>query len=207
MNLRVNMTSSWRKSSTTGRGCRTNLRIILTDGLSRPFCSEWREGVHVERAYSDESKARQDLQTAPMNVYTYLDGRILHDPGGCLVRLSREAQERFEGYRCPERERARLAYWLASAQEKLNGALVAGDMLKAAYVASTTTWPIMEGLWAASDRPTPPNSSVRPHLGDLRAGPPDVSTRYETLFLGDAQERVQTAIEIISWIVGRLEDG
>lgn len=165
-------------------GADLDLRMILTDGMSRPFRTEWQLGVHLEAEYNDEPAASRDIETNPMNVYAYLDGRILYDPRGILARLTRQAQERFENYRCPERERARVAYWLASALEKIKGAMAGDDTLKAAYVAGTTSWKILEGLWATNDRPTPPNSSVRPHLVDLQAGPLDVAEKCEKLSSG-----------------------
>ncbi|WP_405063139.1 nucleotidyltransferase domain-containing protein [Kribbella sp. NBC_01505] len=184
-------------------GTDLDLRILLADGLSRPALDEMREGVPVERSYADEAAARAKLETAPMHVYAYLDGKILYDPQGALVRLKDFAQDRYDGYRATEAERAELAKNLRYPAEKIRVAMAGGDLLKAAFVTGTTTWFLMEGLWAANNRPLPPNSSVRPHLGDL-AGPPDVERLYRELFLADAERRVEVALYLYDWILGEI---
>jgi hypothetical protein len=84
-------------------------------------------------------------------------------------------------------------------------ARAAGDLLQAAYVASTTSWKIVEGLWAANDRPVPSGGAVRAHIRDLSRRPPALEDLWRRLFAGDASNRVQAAIEIIEWIVPRLD--
>lgn len=185
-------------------GTDLDLRIILADGISKPSDSGMRDGVLVERGYADFATAQENLDTKPMNVYAYLDGRIVHDPQGVLARLTRLAQQRFETYRITAQERANIAFLLGCSRDKIMVARRGGDLLKAAYVTSTSSWGIMEGLWAANNRPLPPNSSVRPHLSDLTEGPADIETMYRQLFLADTPQRVQVALELIEWILGRL---
>ncbi|GAA1708578.1 nucleotidyltransferase domain-containing protein [Kribbella yunnanensis] len=187
-------------------GTDVDLRVILGDGVSRPALHEVRGGVPVEWGYADERGAREALEKAPMHVYAYLDGRILHDPAGVLSRLRQQAVQRFEGYRVSEVERAELERNLRYPAEKIRVAVAGGDLLKAAFVASTTSWFLIEGLWAANDRPLPPNSSVRPHLRDL-AGPPDVESLYGELFLADAERRVEVALFLCDWVLGELGEG
>ncbi|MFB6723411.1 nucleotidyltransferase domain-containing protein [Kribbella sp. NPDC056345] len=187
-------------------GTDVDLRVILGDGMSRPALHEVRGGVPVEWGYADERSARDALKKAPMHVYAYLDGRILHDPEGVLARLRQHAQERFEGYRVSDAERAELAANLRYPAEKIRIAMAGGDLLKAAFVTATTSWYLMEGLWAASDRPLPPNSSVRPHLGDL-AGPPEVEKLYGELFVADVERRVEVALSLYDWVLGELGEG
>lgn len=184
-------------------GTDVDLRLILADGHSRPFRSEWRDGVLVERGYADEATAGARLDTHAMNVYAYLDGRILYDPQDALVRLRQLARRRFDTFQVSEQERSAFAFLLQCARDKIAVATSGGDLLKAAFVTSTSSWQIMEGLWAANGLPVPPNSSVRPHLGDL-SGPPEVEQLYRDLFLGETWQRVQVAQHLIDWILTRL---
>lgn len=187
-------------------GTDVDLRVILGDGVSRPALHEVRGGVPVEWGYADERAARDALEKAPMHVYAYLDGRILHDPEGVLARLRQCAQERFDAYLVSEVERAELAANLRYPAEKVRVALAGGDLLKAAFVTATASWYLIEGLWAANDRPLPPNSSVRPHLRDL-AGPPEVENLYGELFLADAERRAEVALYLYDWVLGALGEG
>jgi len=79
-------------------------------------------------------------------------------------------------------------------------------MLQAAYVASTTSWQVLEGLWAANGRPMPSNGAVRAHVRDLSTTPPLLEELWHRFFAGDAPDRVQAAIEIIDWVVPILEE-
>ena len=184
-------------------GTDIDLRFILTDGLSRPPRSVQRAGVMVDHGYADEATARSKLDTHPMNVYAYLDGRILYDPHGVLARLRGLAQQRFDDYRVPDEIRSAMAARLRYPLAKIRVAMSGGDLLKAAFVTGTCSWQIMEGLWAANNLPLPPNSSVRPHLRDL-SGPPDVESLYRHLFLADAEHRVRVALQLMDWILAKL---
>lgn len=182
-------------------GTDVDLRYVLADGLERESSSVVRDGVLVERGYADLASARATLEANPMHVYAYLDGRILYDPHGALAELAELARRTYETYRTPAEDSDRIAFLLRCAWDKISVAWKGGDQLKAAFVTSTSSWQIIEGLWAANHRPLPPNSSVRPHLADLETGPPDVEERYRQLFLGSTGERVQAALELIDWIL------
>ncbi|GAB3405056.1 nucleotidyltransferase domain-containing protein [Flindersiella endophytica] len=186
-------------------GTDIDLRYVVADGVERDAASVVWRGVLVERSFADAAAARAALEANPMHVYAYLDGRVLYDPRGVLDELRGLAGQRFRTYRTPPEEKARIAFLLGCSLDKIDVAQKGGDRLKAAFVAGTSSWGIIEGLWAANDRPLPPNSSVRPHLDDLRAGPAEVAEKYERLFLGDTDERIDTARELIGWIVARLK--
>lgn len=115
------------------------------------------------------------------------------------------ARDRFEAYETPPAHRDETAFLLRCSRDKMRVALGGGDLPKAAYVAGTSSWQVIEGLWAANDLPVPPNSSVRAHLRDLSKGPPEVERSYRALFLADALQRVQVALELINWILIQLD--
>jgi hypothetical protein len=125
------------------------------------------------------------------------DGSILYDPHGALELLKQHARRRFAEYVTPTEQRATIAFLLRCSRDKVRVAMNGGDLLKAAYVAGTSCWQIMEGLCAANDLPVPPNSSVRPHLRDLPQGPPNVDNCYSDLFPGVARLRAEVALELI----------
>ncbi|MQA78084.1 MAG: hypothetical protein GEV10_06335 [Streptosporangiales bacterium] len=90
-------------------GTDIDLRLILADGLSRPRHDAPRDGILVERGYADEPAARANLESDPMHVYAYLDGRILYDSGGVLTRLRQHAQHGFDTYRVTDQQKSDLA--------------------------------------------------------------------------------------------------
>jgi hypothetical protein len=58
-------------------GADLDVRYLLPEGKSRPFQSELHHGIVVERSYADLPRAQSNLEANPMEVYAYLDGRIL----------------------------------------------------------------------------------------------------------------------------------
>lgn len=185
-------------------GTDIDLRYVLAPGLERPF-RRFRtdDGVLVEADHTDLFSSISRLEANPMHAYAYLDGRILHDPEGALARLREHARQRYEAYRMPQHEKDELAFQLWCSRDKITVALDAGDPMKAAFAVGCGGWGIVQGLWAANDRPLPPHSSVRPHLGDL-AGPPGLPDRFEKLFLADTENRIRTMLELLDWILPRL---
>jgi predicted nucleotidyltransferase len=188
-------------------GADLDLRFILAPGAKREFQRGLRDGVLVELGYADVTLAQAELETNPMEVYAYLDGRILYDPQGVLAHLQTLAQRRFATYQLPEPERERIIIWLEAARFKIRVAEREGQLLKAAFATGTVSWQIIEGLWAANNKPLPPNGSIWPHLKDLSQGPPDVEERLKLFFCGETEQRVRAALELLDWILASLERG
>ena len=183
-----------------------DLIVLIADGRATEFRSERRGGILVERTYTDEATASRQLTEQPMRVYTYLDGRILMDRAGGLARLVLLARQQLGAYRTSLPEREAIAYWLRSALGKIQAAQDAGDELKAAYWTSTTAWKLLEGLWAARDRPMPPGGAVWAHLSDLDGVTPEVSERLHTLFLGSTPELVAAMVALIGETLPLLDE-
>ena len=188
-------------------GSDVDLVVLVADGVPAEFRAERRDGMLVEWSLQDEAAAREQLAARPMRIYTYLDGRILRDDTGGLLRLGAQARAHYAAYRTPPKEREDIAYWLHSAQDKLRAALEAGDMLRAAYWTSTTSWRLLEGLWAAHDRPMPPGGSVWAHLSDLGDVTPELAGWLSVLFLGDAGGRSAAMVTLIDATLQFLEAG
>lgn len=188
-------------------GSDLDLRLLLAPGSSRAFSAETRQGILVERSFADEQMALLKLDENPMEVYAYLDGRILFDPQERLAYLREQARQRFATYHVSDAERREIAYWLKSAHIKITAALEAGDLLKVAYLSGTQSWPLLQGLWTANEKPLPPNGSIWVHLKDLSRGPQDIVERLKQFYLGDPLSRAQATIHLIDWILEQLDSG
>lgn len=186
-------------------GADLDLFLLLADGCSRPFRAEFHEGILVERKFADRERARSRLAEKPMEVYSYLDSRILYDPEGGFQELTETARHRFESYRTPAHEKAYLRHCLVSARTKLRAASAAGDEFKASYVTSMTVWFALEALWAVNDRPLPPGGSLLSHCLRLPHLPPDPHSWLRWFFAGSAAQRVQAMAQILDWLLPQLE--
>ena len=179
-----------------------DLFVLLRAGCCRPFHAEEKLGVLVETHYADLDRTTAKIRANPMLTYGFVDGRVLRDDEGGLAILARIASEVIAAYRMPVAERDGIFHWLRSANVKMAAARSAGDTLKAAFVAATTSWKMLEGIWAINDLPMPPSGTVLSRRGDLTRVPDDWDALFERLFTGrNSDERVTTAREIIEWLL------
>jgi hypothetical protein len=184
-----------------------DLFMLLRDDYQRAFHSEQRGSILVECHYGNFEQTKGKIECNPMLVYGFTDGLILHDVGGILKQLVDHAQQCLAAYTASPTIKNSISHWLVSARMKMNAAREAGDVLKAAYITSTTSWTLLEALWAINNKPTPPAGAVLPHLCDLTLKPDDLSGLFESLFMGDTLTRVQTMMETIDWVVPLLTTG
>lgn len=161
-----------------------DLRALLVDGAKRPFHTEIVEGVRLEVRCMDFHHALSRLQGNPSDIYAYLDGRVLHDPNGRLAELAQIARSRFAAYRASADHHGRLAYWLTTAREKIVAALDAKDLLKASFIATTSSWQVFEALYTVNDKPVPPAGTLLSHMKDLTLIPGDLESLLRELLLG-----------------------
>jgi len=183
-----------------------DIYVLLRDGCARAFRSEVRQGLLVEYKSADFARAHSQIERSPMEVYAYLTGRVLRDEGNRLAELTAFAHQTFQSYKTPGEERRGIRYWLQSADIKVRAALEAGEELKAAFIVGTTSWKMLEGVWAVNDRPMPPSGGVKAHLADLTLQPPPEADWFARLFLGDTSARIETALDLIGWLAPLLGD-
>ena len=166
-----------------------------TDSLSSRLL---RNGYLVEIWAKTEAAWAQRFESArPMWTYAFLEGDVVYDTGPA-ARLRAAAQQAYAGYRTPAEVRQELATSLSHGRPKLQRALRA-DAEHAGYWASVFLPGILDGLYAAHDRPRPPGSrrldylhtlalshEERHHVSVSCTGAPDqrlaaIAVLYETL--------------------------
>ncbi|PFN19827.1 hypothetical protein COJ50_23010 [Bacillus cereus] len=99
-----------------------------------------------------------------------------------------------------------ISHWLHSSLIKIQSALKANDELKSSYIVHTSTWTLLEGIWAINNRPTPSAGSVLRYIQVLPKKPIHLDKLLTNLFLGDTTKRISSAIFLIEWILIHLEN-
>lgn len=178
-----------------------DLYILLEDGQKKKFHSEMREETLVEYKYADVNQILVNFQNNPMELYSFLEGEILFDKSGELKRLKEIATYEFENYRVSSDKVKGISHWLHSSLIKIQSALKANDELKASYIVHTSTWTLLEGIWAINNKPTPPAGSVLRYIQTLPHKPIHLEALLHKLFLGDTKDRIKAAIKLIEWVL------
>ncbi|MED2185604.1 nucleotidyltransferase domain-containing protein [Bacillus wiedmannii] len=179
--------------------------VLLEDGQNKKFHSETREEILVEYKYADVNQILENFKNNPMELYSFLEGEILFDKSGELKKLKEIATYEFENYRVSSDKVKGISHWLRSSLIKIQSALKAHDELKASYIVHTSTWTLLEGIWAINNKPTPPAGSVLRYIQMLPNKPIHLEALLHKLFVGDTIERTFSAIFLIEWILHNLK--
>lgn len=140
-----------------------------------------------------------------MELYSFLEGGILFDKSGELKKLKEIATYEFENYRVSSDKVKGISHWLHSSLIKIQSALKANDELKASYIVHTSTWTLVEGIWAMNNKPVPPAGSVLKYIQTLSNRPTHFDELINKVFLGDTRERISSAIFLMEWVLMDLE--
>jgi predicted nucleotidyltransferase len=182
-----------------------DLYFLLENGLSKKFHSEVKNNILIEYKYADFNQVQLNLENNPMEIYSFLDGKILFDKKGFLNQLTQIAQRKYKEYCISENEIKGIFHWLKSSLNKINAALKANNELKALYVINTSTWVMLEGIWAINNKPMPPSGSVWVHINELSNRLTNLDKLLNNMFLGNTTERINSSIKIIEWILLNME--
>ena len=118
-----------------------------------------------------------------------------------MKKLKEIATSEFENYRVSSDKVKGISHWLRSSLIKIQSALKAHDELKASYIVHTSTWTLLEGIWAINNKPTPPAGSVLRYIQVLPNKPIHLEALLHKLFLGDTKERIESAIMLMEWVL------
>ncbi|KLA31645.1 nucleotidyltransferase domain-containing protein [Bacillus cereus] len=175
--------------------------ILLEDGQNKKFHSETREDILVEYKYADVNQILENFKNNPMELYSFLEGKILFDKRDDLKKLKEIATYEFENYRVSSDKVKGISHWLHSSLIKIQSALKANDELKASYIVQTSIWTLLDGIWAVNNKPTPPAGSALKYIETLSIVPTNFEDYINILFLGDTKDRIKAAIELIEWVL------
>nr|EEK67002.1 DNA polymerase beta domain protein [Bacillus wiedmannii] len=174
--------------------------ILLEDGQKKKFHSETREDILVEYKYADVNQILENFKNNPMELYSFLEGKILFDKRDDLKKLKEIAAYEFENYHVSSDKIKGISHWLHSSLIKMQSALKANDELKASYIVQTSIWTLLDGIWAVNNKPTPPAGSALKYIETLSIVPTNFEDYINRLFLGDTKDRIKAAIELIEWV-------
>ena len=176
---------------------------ILVLGEDEKFITETIDGILVEYIYITPERARQKLMDSEIEVYHYLGSCIVYDKTGELEKLMSAAVCKYNHFAAAPKHKTQLFHWLLSVKIKLLSALAAEDAMQTNFITATNSWKIIEALWAVNDKPVPPSGSVRRFMGDITNVP--VEDWFARLFTGDDNARVNYMLQMINWLLPKLD--
>ncbi|MEY8749695.1 nucleotidyltransferase family protein [Alkalicoccobacillus gibsonii] len=181
-----------------------DLYILIDGEIKKKFICEERLDTLVEFKYATLNQIKLSLESNHMELYSFLDGKILLDRKGTLENLIDIAQEKYHSYKASREKKDSISHWLTSSLIKINNAFNSNDLKKALFIVNTTTWTIYEGLWAVNDKPIPPVGAIFFYFKELDHLPHNINSLINQMLLGDVNERIDSTIELINWIQSNI---
>ena len=174
---------------------------LLQEGGQSNFVSFHREATWIDVHSHSMSAAKIRIEAAKPDLYGFVEGRILHDSAGRLAELKTLANTCLDAYRTPSEKKQKLLFWLDTAQLKLEASLAAQNEANTGFLVSTTTWTVLETLFALNNMPMPSSSAVKAYLPKLKRKPAQLTTRLESLYTGSVTERAHAMQTLIDFLL------
>ena len=173
-----------------------NLFIL---GTRNKHQSEMVDGILVESIYTTQETAQSKLDKSGTEVYHYLGSKILYDMDGKLIKLMRNAMNKYKKYKASEKDKAFLRQYLNRSREKMKAAIGREDSLQADYITTITTARIIEAVFAINDIPQPPTGKIFHELDKLKHIPEP--GWFENLLNKNVVRRTETALLVLDWVL------
>jgi predicted nucleotidyltransferase len=166
-------------------------------GNKNKFSTDIVDDILVEYLYCTFETAQMKLEKIDMEVYHYLGSKIIYDLDGRLLKLIRAAMNKYQSHKASERELSELSHWLYSTKLKLTAAINTNNIMKSDFLTATSSWKLIEAVFAINNIPLPPAGRVLQELSKLNKTPEQ--DWFLKLFGKDTTLRTETMINIIDW--------
>lgn len=178
--------------------------LIVTDGEKNS--REYRKGeslVEIGTVIFPESLEK--IERNPMQVYMYLDAKAIFDKGNYLEKLQKKSQEVLDNYQPTEKDGKEIQKWLSSVVDKVTVARKNREELKVGFHISNVLWKTVEGLYLINNMPVPASTSALRRVTSLKVLPNNFETLWEKALVGDLEERTDATLELMKFVLSKLD--
>ncbi len=162
-------------------------------------------GLKVEIHITHADAILHKLEQSPGWVHSWLRAEHLDGDEEITQSIQERAKAILADYTPTPKSMRSTVHWLESVSSKLSAARQAADQAYAGFLAATSTWELLSGLWHANQMPIPSASLVyrlTPQLGKL---PPRFDEDFTALCSGDTHGRAEAFLRISRWVVAALD--
>lgn len=107
-----------------------DLYILIEGEIKKKFICEERLDTVVEFKYATLNQIKLNLESNHMELYSFLDGKILQDRQGKLENLIDIAQRKYDLYNVSREKKESIYHWLTSSLIKINNAFNSNNLKK-----------------------------------------------------------------------------
>lgn len=139
------------------------------------------------------------MKDEPMNVYQWLDAKVIFDKDKSAEKLVNEAQNYYETYSPDPKEIAGIIKWLESAKIKIESAQNSNDELALGFNVSNILWQVVRGLYLLNNRPVPPSTTAFRRINDLERLPDDFDKLWSDSLTQNLKIKTRATLKILDF--------
>lgn len=175
----------------------SDLDLLLVTNNSKDFQEKEIDGIVVEIKSNTLDGFIKKMDEKPMNIYQWLDAKIIFGDKEILNKLQKHAQKIMSSYESPEF----LRKWLESVRIKILAAKENGDNLNLGFQTSNILWKIVEGFYILNKEPLPPATTAFRRISTLKNLPDDFINLWNKTLKGDLEERSDATLELLNFLL------
>jgi hypothetical protein len=183
------------------------LALLSDDRAPAEFLTTRILGRAVEVHFASATQLADKAQRNPSLTYGLLEAIRIGGDVRLLQAVQASARRVLDSFSVPASTLYGLRHWLESARTKVQSALLSDHQTKAGFVVSTTTWPLVEALWAVNGKPVPANGQVLDLLPTLSRVPPNCADSMRLLVTAPQEARIRSFLSLADWLCEVLGGG
>lgn len=160
--------------------------------------------ILVEIGAGTLDKCLAGLENNSMKAYMYLDAKTVFDKENVLSKLQDRSQDVLDNYHPSKDEIKKLKKWLEAARIKITTSKNANDQMKLGFNVSNILWKIMEGLYLINKMPVPASTTAFIKVKTLGKLPDNFDALWEKVLVGDLENRTESTIILIEFILSHF---
>lgn len=145
----------------------------------------------------------EKMKTKPMNVYQWLDSKIISGDENIAQEIISIAKNIYQNYKSDLDEIKVVRKWLKSTRLKIKEAGYKDDDMLVGFNVSNILWKIVEGLYLVNDKPIPPSTTAFRRITELKRIPPDFVDQWQLVLIGDLDKRTSATLDLIDFVLAQ----
>jgi len=183
----------------------SDLDLLIISNEKQPFEEKLIDGIVVEIKTNTVDGFIQKMKDEPMNVYQWLDAKLIFDKNNSAQKVINEANNIYNNYSPDPREIAGVKKWLDSAKIKIESARESNDELALGFNVSNILWQIVRALYLLNNKPIPPSTTAFKRIKDLKNLPDDFDKLWKESLTQNLKSRTEATLKILDFDLFHLQ--
>lgn len=184
----------------------SDIDLIVIAKETKESPDQYIDGLLVEVKVKTVEDYIQKMTDKPMNVYMWLDAKVIFDKQNVSEIVINRAREIYENFVPSQESIDGTKKWLESALGKIKAAQEKKDDLSQGYNVSNILWIIMQGFYYLNSKPLPPSTTAYRRIKELGNLPQGFESKWEDMLIGNLTARTNATTELINYLTAELRE-